>query len=257
MPLAPTTTITTAVSGALDERTRLVVVDHVTSPTAAILPVGAIVDLCRGRGVAGPGGCGARAGDAPDRRRRAGRRLLDGEPPQVGVRAEGLGGPVGRGGAPRAGASARHVARVRAGFRAEFDWPGTHDPSPYLAAPAAIDFLEGLGSQRVIEARPRAGCVGRDVLEAALGTARQVDDERFGSMSLVELPARHGHRRSTRRSRLQERLVRRVRIEVAITWWDDRAFVRMSAQVYNAPSEYERLAAGHAAVGRIRPPWPA
>ena len=241
LPLAPDDAITAAMSDAIDGRTRLVVVDHVTSPTAAILPVGAIVEVCRRRGVP----VMVDAAHAPG---------------MLPVDVAALGADFWTGNlhkwvcAPKGAAvlwvAGEHRDRVHPivtshgygqGFRAEFDWTGTHDPTPYLAAPAAIDFLEGLGFERVIGHDHALAAYGRDVLEAALGTARLVDDDRFGAMSLVEVP---GATAATFEEALalQERLFDEHRIEVAITWWDDRAFVRMSAQVYNAPAEYERLA---------------
>jgi isopenicillin-N epimerase len=42
---------------------------------------------------------------------------------------------------------------------------------------------------------------------------------------------------------VSERLARECRIEAAVFPWRDRGFLRLSAQVYNAPAEYERLAA--------------
>ena len=78
-------------------------------------------------------------------------------------------------------------------------------------------------------------------MAVALGTEPPVGEERFGAMSLVELPAAVSS--PAEGLALQERLFDRHRIEVPVTAWDGRAFLRLSAQAYNAPQEYERLAA--------------
>ena len=42
---------------------------------------------------------------------------------------------------------------------------------------------------------------------------------------------------------LQERIGTEVAVEVAVTSWQSRGFVRVSAHVYNCPADYTRLAA--------------
>jgi isopenicillin-N epimerase len=128
------------------------------------------------------------------------------------------------------------------GFTAEFDWTGTEDPTPYLAAPAAIDLLAALGWDRLWSHNHALTMFGRDLVGGALGTGVHVAEDRVGSMSAVELP------RGTVTSQaeglaLQGRLFDEHRIEVPVTTWDGRVFIRLSAHAYNAPEDYERLAA--------------
>src|SRR4029453_7853687 len=51
LPLPSPENVAAIVLGAVTARTKLVIVDHVTSPTAAIFPVEAIVKECRSRGI--------------------------------------------------------------------------------------------------------------------------------------------------------------------------------------------------------------
>ncbi len=51
VPLAGEDAVTAAFDAQLGPATRLVLVDHVSSPLAAVMPVARIVDLCRRRGV--------------------------------------------------------------------------------------------------------------------------------------------------------------------------------------------------------------
>src|SRR6185503_6189532 len=138
-----------ALIAAIGSRTRLAVVDHVTSESAIVLPIRDIVARFRERGVAVVVD-GAHAPGA-----------LDLDVPSIGAdwyvgnlhkwaftprsaaflwaapgRQEGIPHPVISWGLGR-------------GFTAEFDWVGTRDPSAYLAAPAAIAFLREIGPERM------------------------------------------------------------------------------------------------------------
>ena len=50
-PIERPTQVVTAIENALSERTRLLVVDHITSPTALIFPLEDIIELCRERDI--------------------------------------------------------------------------------------------------------------------------------------------------------------------------------------------------------------
>jgi isopenicillin-N epimerase len=50
-PMHSAAEVVEAVAGALSERTKLAVFDHVTSPTALVLPVADLSALCRARGI--------------------------------------------------------------------------------------------------------------------------------------------------------------------------------------------------------------
>jgi isopenicillin-N epimerase len=42
---------------------------------------------------------------------------------------------------------------------------------------------------------------------------------------------------------LQTRIGDQIAVEIAVTSWDGEGFLRLSAQAYNAPADYARLAA--------------
>lgn len=255
LPLPEDERIVEAVTAAIDGRTRLVVVDHVTSPTAAILPVKPIVEACRG----------ARIPVMVDAAHAPGMFPVDvsalGADFWTGNLHKWVCAPKGAG---VLWVAPEHRDRVRPlvtshgageGFRAEFDWWGTHDPTPYLAAPAAIAFMATLGWDRVRAHNHELVALGRETVAAAAGTEELVDDGRSGSMCVVELP--DGWVRGADEARGLEAAFRHEHgVEVPVMWWGDRGVVRLSAQVYNAPADYERLAAGVAArsgeVGYLR-----
>ncbi len=241
-PTAPEDDVVERIAGAVDERAKLVIVDHVTSPTALVLPVQAVVAACRAHGVP---------------------VLVDAAhaPGMLPMDVAGLGADYWTGNlhkwvcAPKGSAvlwvAPEHRDRLHplpishgygGGFIEEFDWTGTADPTPYLAAPAAVHLLDGLGWPRLRRHNHALALAGRDLVARALGTEPPVADERFGAMSVAELPARLAGSEAEGLA-LQRWLYDEQRIEVALTTWAGRGFVRLSAHAYNAPEEYERLAA--------------
>jgi isopenicillin-N epimerase len=241
MPLPSPDDVAAIVLEAITRRTRLVIVDHVTSPTAAVFPVERVVEGCRSNGVEVlvdaahvPGMLDADLGKlAPDY--------------WTGNFHKWACAPKG---AAVLFVAPEHRERVRplvtshgylGSFHAQFDWTGTADPTPYLSIPAALDFMGSLGWDRVRRHNHDLVAFGQAALADALSTEIQVPPSSFGSMAVVALP--EGLATTTEEGHaLQGELYREERIEVPIGAWNERGYVRLSAQVYNAPAEYERLA---------------
>jgi isopenicillin-N epimerase len=242
LPLPPPGDVAAIVLGAVTPRTKLVIVDHVASPTAAIFPVEAIVKACRARGVP---------------------VLVDAAhvPGMLDVDVNRLAPDFWTGNfhkwacAPK-GAAVLFVApehRERIGplvtshgyggsFHAQFDWTGTADPTPYLSIPAALDFMGSLGWERVRRHNHALVLYGQEVVAEILATEIQVPESSFGSMAVVALPEGVGATREQARA-MQADLYASERIEIPFGSWNDRGYIRLSAQAYNAPAQYERLAA--------------
>jgi isopenicillin-N epimerase len=240
VPLDEGDPILDAVLSGLTPRTRLAVVDHVASPTAVVFPVADLVAALRSRGVLA---------------------LVDAahSPGMVDVDLEALDPDFWTGNfhkwccAPRgaAGLFVREEHRdrlaplvaswdVRKGFPTSFGWLGTDDYSAYLAVPAAIDFLGELGWDRLRDHNRTLARHARRTVAEAIGAEELELGE---AMTLVPMPDGVGADEEAARD-LTERIAAELRCEVAVTVWRGRGFVRLSAQAYNAPSEYERLGAG-------------
>jgi len=253
-PSAGPEEVVAAVLGAVTARTRLVLLDHVTSPTALVQPVAAIAAACRDRGVA---------------------VLVDGAhaPGMIPLSLASLGdcgvtyytgnlhkwvcAPKGAGfvwANPEARVSLRplvvshganSVRRDRSRFRLEFDWTGTDDPTPWLCVPEALRVMGSMlpGGWDALRAANRTLCLqARDGLCKALGVLPPAPDTMIGSMAAVALPPDCAAGLDADAVNL--RLWESWRIEVPVSPWpvEGSRLLRVSAQRYNTVDEYTRLA---------------
>jgi isopenicillin-N epimerase len=197
LPVAGDDAVVEAILCRVTERTRLLVVSHVTSPTALVLPVGRLVQELASRGVD---------------------TLIDGAhaPGMVPLELDTLGAAYYTGNAhkwlcaPKGAAflwvrgdrrpSVRPVITSHGWnelpgdvprFRAEFDWVGTGDPSAVLAIPAALDWLAaGLpgGVSAVMDAQHEAAVTAGGRVASALGVEPLAPPSMLGAMASVRLP---------------------------------------------------------------------
>jgi isopenicillin-N epimerase len=254
-PVTSADAVVEAVLARVTPRTRLLLIDHVTSPTALVLPVERLVAQLRERGV---------------------ETLVDGAhaPGMLPLSLRTLGAGYYTGNlhkwvcAPK-GAAFLHVRRDlqpgirpltishgynstrqdRSQFRLDFDFTGTDDYTPFLCVPKALSLLGGLmpgGWASVMEDNRAKALVARAELGARLGVQPLCPDEMVGSMAAVALPdaAPYEAQGPLFLDPLQDRLFTEHRIEVPVVSWPrrPRRHLRISAQLYNTPSEYTRLA---------------
>jgi isopenicillin-N epimerase len=145
------------------------------------------------------------------------------------------------------GANSPRTDRSR--FLIEFDWVGTIDPIPWLCIGPAITFLEGLvpGGWPEIRRRNRALALeGRRILCDALRIEAPAPESMIGAMAAMPLPAgRVAPASPLFIDPIQDALWRRHAIEVPVNLWPawPSRVLRVSAQLYNDRSQYERLAA--------------
>ncbi len=232
-----------AVLDALTDRTRLVVVDHVTSPTARRMPLVRLVPALQERGVA---------------------VLVDGAhaPGMLDLDVERIGADFYLGTlhkwvcAPRGTAVLHAAARWRPtlrplvaswgegeGFPLAFDDTGTEDPTAWLSAPRALRVLSQLGPERVRRHNVELAVAGQQEVARALEVpTADLPRDAAVSMQLVPLPDGIAATRD-QAAALQDRIGADSAVEVAVTSWAGRGFLRLSAHVYNAPADYRRLAA--------------
>ena len=252
LPFESADQVVDAIFAAVTPRTRLLVVSHITSPTAVILPVAEICRRARREGVA---------------------VCVDGPhaPAQVDIDLAALdcdfyaaslhkwlSAPFGSGFlyvAPKHQSSIRPAVQSWGRLQPEtpttwfdeFIWSGTCDPSPYLSVPTAIDFLESVGVAAFRRHCHELAQYARHRLVELTGLTPIVPDspEWYGAMAHVPLPP--GDARS-----LQVHLWEAHRIEVPIVNWNNARYIRVSCHLYNTREQIDKLVAALSNSGRDR-----
>ena len=245
-PLDSEDQIVEAVLEAVTPRTRLALLDHVTSPTALVFPIRRLVAALEGAGVDvlvdgahAPGMVPLDLGtlDAAYYTGNCHKWLC--APKGAGFiwarrdRQEGLVPPV-----ISHGLNAQRTDRSR--YHLLFDWAGTQDPTPWLCIPDAIaavgDFVPG--GLPALRARNHELVVqGRRLLLERLGIAPPCPETLLGSMAAI--PLGPGDPVAVHRALLEQK------IEVPVFPWPtpgDRV-LRISAQIYNRLDDVDKLAA--------------
>ena len=237
--LATDEEVVAIVKASFTPRTRLFVVDHVTSATARTFPVQALSDLCREHGIA----------IAVDASHTPGNFDLDLDKLDVdfwfGNLHKWASAPLGCGVyriAPRWQSIMRPLIvswQDHEEYPLQWDMLGTVDLSPWLAAPTSIEFYEKIGWHRVRAANTQRMRYGRDLVMAELGVG--IDELREEELPLGVIPL---HKMEGGRDgciAMQRKFAEVYKIEVPITTACNQYFMRVSGQLYNTPADYEAL----------------
>ncbi|NDV00563.1 aminotransferase class V-fold PLP-dependent enzyme [Pseudoroseicyclus tamaricis] len=237
---------------AIDARTRLVVIDHVTSPSSLVLPVAEIAALCREAGT---------------------RLLVDAShaPGLVEVEADSIGADFYVANchkwlcAPK-GAAFMVVGEAAAaelelhplvishaygqGLSAEFAKIGTRDPSAWLSVPAAIDAHERLGGARLRARDAQLARSGGRLVAERLGTEVSGPDEMISGMVSVRLPGAFGEASWPRAGEIRDALWHSARIEALVAPHSGALWLRLCTFAYTEPEEFDLVAAAVSALLR-------
>ncbi|WP_424210959.1 aminotransferase class V-fold PLP-dependent enzyme [Streptomyces sp. BI20] len=225
---------------ALTPRTRIVLIDHVTSPTARLLAGPELIADLRERGV---------------------RTVVDGAhapgmlPDPLGLGADVWFGNLHKWGWAPPGTALLCVApdlrpRIRAlvpswddaaGFPRAVESRATVDPTGWLAAAEGLDLLDSLGAARVRAHNAALARYGAELLADLPGFTALPGDPGL-AMASVLLPPGLAEDHDTARE-LREEIAASLRIRVLVWPRPGGGGIRVCGQVYNRPEEYERLAA--------------
>lgn len=226
------------IAASLPPQTKLLILDHITSPSALVLPVASILAAVRPLGVP---------------------VLVDGAhaPGQLPLDISALDADFYVGNCHKwlfaaKGAAFLSVApawRSRLhpptishgldlGLAAEFDWIGTRDVGAWLAVPDGIAFGASFGWDKVRSHNDALCAAMAKRLARAYGT-----EIRGGAhLAAIRLPVA-GALDEAQALRLVQRLYDKVRVQAPVMAFDGALWVRISAQIYNVPADYDRLAA--------------
>jgi isopenicillin-N epimerase len=133
-------------------------------------------------------------------------------------------------------------------FQDRFDWAGTFDPSAWFCVPAAIEWMERLFPGGWPELRRRnhdLAVRARRLLCRHLETEAPCPEAMLGAMATLILPGRfQGLPKIERIDAEQQRLYDRFRIELPFMRFGspERRWLRISAQAYNSMADYAYLA---------------
>jgi isopenicillin-N epimerase len=230
-------------------RTRLALIDHVSSPTALVFPVERLVRELEVRGVETLIDGAHAPGMIPLNLRAMGATYYTANFHKWCCAPKGAGVLYVRRDRQKTirplvishGANSPRTDRSR--FLLEFDWTGTRDMSAVLAIPYALRYLDGLvpgGFAALMPMNHALAIEARRILADRLGIDVPCPDDMVGSMATLELPSSEAISAMSLHTTLQDRW----RIEVPVFAWPaaPRRFVRVSAQIYNHRAQYERLA---------------
>ena len=225
---------------ALGEKTKLVIVDHVTSATALVLPVSSIIAMARKVGAI---------------------TLVDGAhaPGMLEINVENLDCDFYTANchkwlcAPKGCAflwSAYNKTKLLhpvvishgygSGLSAEFDWTGTRDATAQFVLPEAISFLDQFGLDAIRAYNHHLATTAANFLKETWNTQMGAENRFFGSMAMVELPILREATQENAQA-LRWHLFDEHAIQVPIHALSGRLWVRISAQIYNEMSDYESL----------------
>jgi isopenicillin-N epimerase len=229
-----------AIADALGPCTRLLVVDHITSQTATVFPVQRIAGIARAAGVP---------------------LLVDGAhaPGQIALDAPSLGADWYTGNAhkwmfaprgcgilwtrPERQAVTRPAVLSHGtdqGYTEAFDWIGTRDPSPWLSFEAAALAHDGFGGEALMADNRGLAAKGAEEIAAALSA--KIAGAAAMRVSMAALLLRVNYDSVDGAAVYRRKLAAEHRIMAPIYVFAGALWLRVSAQIYNTPEDYGRLA---------------
>jgi isopenicillin-N epimerase len=240
--------IVSAYAAACSPRTRLVVVDRITSPTATVVPVAAVTAAVRAAAATSAAG-GAGPPVFVDAAHGPGQLPDD-------IAAFGADHWIGnlhkwaytpRGSAilwSRPGAEVTPTVlswQLEDGYAASFDYPGTWDYAGWLAAADGLAYWAALGGWDAVARLADLVTGGQKRMAEALGvTLDQLPVTPAPAMRLVPLP--DGVLASAERVHPWYEALSQHRVEAAPVCFDGTGYLRIAAAPYNTPDDYDRLA---------------
>ncbi len=260
-PIESPQVVLDAVLARVTARTRLAVISHITSPTGIIFPIERLVSELSALGIDTIVDAAHTPGQVPAAIDALGAAYWAGNGHKWLCAPKGTAVLWVREDRRKAirplvishGANDPDPSLTR--FRKEFDWPGTPDPTGYLAMADAIRYMGSFrpgGWTGLMAANHAMALAGRDLICEALDVPPPAPDEMLGAMAAIPLPPSFVEAAGGPLA-LKTSIYAEDRIEVPVTPWPvpaarsagDEAkatLLRISAQAYNVAADYEALA---------------
>jgi isopenicillin-N epimerase len=231
--------IVSAYAAACSPRTRLAVVDRITSPTATVVPVAKVAAAAAGAGASVLVDAAHAPGQLHDDIAALGADHWVGNLHKWAYTPRGSAILWSR---PGADVTPGVLSwQLEDGYAASFDYPGTWDYAGWLAAADGLAYWEALGGWDAVARLADLAADGQKRVAQALGVALEgLPAAPAPAMRLVPLPdgvlATSGQVDSFYES------LSRQRVEVAPVHFDGVGYLRIAAAPYNTPDDYDRLA---------------
>ncbi len=225
-------------------RTKAIYLSHITSPTALRLPVEKICQRARRAGILSIVDAAHSPGQIPVDLQALGADVVFGNCHKWMLNAKGsaflyvrheiqhLIEPLivswGYGATPETTTGSRFIDL--------FQWTGTKDPAAALTVPTAIQFMK---EHNWDEVRRECHALLCQAIERICDLTRMpplypLDSDFYSQMGIAPLP-------SSNIALLKSRLYDEYKIEVPLTQWQGRQFVRISVQGYNTQEDVDAL----------------
>ncbi len=234
---------------AITPQTKLIVISHISSPTAITFPVEQICQAARQRGIPvcidGPHAIAML---------KLNLRKIDCDFYCASLH-KWLSAPFGSGLLyvrrnwqsklkPHLTSWGRSLGGCGPRWQDTLNWLGTRDPAPFLSVPAAIDFLERVGLDAFRQQTHELARYAWQRLEPILGQHATIPNslDWYGSMIAIPLPADPSKKAQPNAIHpLQQTLWDRHRIEVLVTECHGHRYLRVSCHLYNTTAEIDAL----------------
>ncbi len=255
LPLKDPLEICEHIEKCISSRTRLLLVDHITSPTALVFPIKEVVARMRERGILTLVDGAHAPGMIDLNLRDLEADFYTGNCHKWLCAPKGAGflhvhpehRPIIRPLAISHGANATRQDRSR--FTMEFDWTGTADPTAWLCVGTAIKWMAGQmpgGWKAIMQRNHTLVTQASEQLQSRLGYRCLAPDSMLGAMASVQIPDTNmpiPESTPLYSDSLQDKLWSEHQIEVPIVPWPHhpRRLLRISAQLYNQSSDYQKL----------------
>jgi isopenicillin-N epimerase len=240
LPISSPEQVVDAIWSGVTDRTRVLFISHITSPTALILPVAELVRRAREAGIVTVVDGAHAAGQLPLDLRELGVDFYSGNCHKWMMAPKGSGFLYARREVqpllePLIGGRRDGLLQVSP-LVAEHQYQGTRDLASFLSVPAAIRFMEDHNWSRVRQACHELVRHARQEVAELVSLAPVVPDEWtwFSQMAVLPIPP-------CDLAALHRRLHDEFSIEIPTTRWDGQHFLRLSVQGYNGKADIELL----------------
>lgn len=241
-PISHNDEVINAVKSALTPATKLVVIDHITSPTGILFPIEEIIRICQENEIY---------------------TLIDGAhaPGNVPINLDTLQPSWYTGNchkwmcAPKGTAflwTSKEMSpfthptvishNYKTGFIPEFDWTGTKDLTSILCLPDVLDLIHEWGGVEEITRKNKELLLkGRDILTSSLGIETPAAESFLTTMATMQLPFEISPNEEAK-LQLNKRLRSERSIQIPFMPFNNKMWFRISAFLYNTEDEYQYLA---------------